>query len=348
MKKNIILFLVVIFVIIGVILIWQYWPQQTEQELSGQEQAEVDQPAAQEAILDEKIDETTNWQTYRDIGYGFDLLKYPKDWVILNEGRHDADTPYAVSFIPQDLKDNYIGAAPISIMVKTIQLEEAREVGETVLFISDIRADVGGIVSEKQILGGPEEVFGRILVPKEPELVYVLTYSNLDFEEVFNQMISTIQFDNTNSLLLLAELASNYDMFGRSEFSTRVSGYVELKDTFSGEGGDIPVTIPYFVVTKFYDPEFQVAINAGLDEGNTVNTKEGGLYKFNLGCFENNTIEGIEYEPEKEYINEETAAEILASSEDNQIDIVLFFGFHGGSGCVCCNLAHQIQIYQED
>ncbi len=137
-----------------------------------------------------------------------------------------------------------------------------------------------------------------------------------------------------------------FGIFGDSEFDAVVSGYLEIQEKESFEGSKITTT--YFVITKFYDDEFRKSIDEGINRGNSVNLKENGLYKFNLGCFEEGEIIGIEYEEDKIYIDEETTEKIINSSKENLISIILSFGKHFGFGCTCCNLAHQVRIYDEE
>ncbi len=133
-----------------------------------------------------------------------------------------------------------------------------------------------------------------------------------------------------------------YGIFGDSEFDTIVSGYLETKKKKTIDGLKI---IPYFVITKFYSDKFRESIEEGINSGNGVNIKENGLYKFNLGCLENGKIIGIEYEKNKAYIDGETTTNIINSSKENPVSIILSFGKHLGSECSCCNLANQVRIY---
>jgi hypothetical protein len=152
----------------------------------------------------------------------------------------------------------------------------------------------------------------------------------------FNQILSTFRF---------IEEEKQYGIFGDSEFDTIVSGYLEIKEVEGLEGSKI--TNAYFVITEFYEEELRESIEEGIERGNSVNLKENGFYKFNLGCFKDGRIEGVEYEKDKVYMDDETMEKILNSSRENPISIVLYFGLHGGFGCVCCNLAHQVRVYEE-
>jgi hypothetical protein len=80
--------------------------------------------------------------------------------------------------------------------------------------------------------------------------------------------------------------------------------------------------------------------------GNSVNQKGPRYYELNLGCFNGGKIVGFEYGDDGPYLDQETESAIANSSPENLVSLVLSFGIHGGSGCTCCNLAHQIRLYQ--
>jgi hypothetical protein len=136
---------------------------------------------------------------------------------------------------------------------------------------------------------------------------------------------------------------SRYGIFGDDEFDTIVCGYLELKDEVVF---DEKQTNAYFNIKKFYDDGFRKSLDQGISEGNTINQKVDSTYRFNLGCYENGKITGIEYDPNQEYINETAQKRILSSTSDNPTSIILSFGKHEGRGCQCCNLAHKIRIYE--
>jgi len=162
---------------------------------------------------------------------------------------------------------------------------------------------------------------------------------NFILQHEVNNQISSTQNNIKNQA---ADVKSNnYNIFGGSKFDSRVDGYLEIKQA---EIFDSTTSAAYFVITKFYDDGFRNSIEKGISEGNTVNLKEGGVYKFNLGCFKDGKIEGIKYESDIIYIDDKTQEKIINSSSKNPISITLSFGYHSGTGCTCCNLAHSIKV----
>ncbi len=65
--SKVLILIIVLAVIAGGVLAWQYWPEGVEEE---------EQPA----------DETVDWQTYRNEEYGFEM-KYPEDWTVEENGK---------------------------------------------------------------------------------------------------------------------------------------------------------------------------------------------------------------------------------------------------------------------
>ena len=75
--STISIIVIVLVVIAGGVLTWQYWPESTEQEpIITEDQAETDQLA-----VNEELDETVDWQTYTNIKFGYSL-KYPNDFIV--------------------------------------------------------------------------------------------------------------------------------------------------------------------------------------------------------------------------------------------------------------------------
>ena len=153
------------------------------------------------------------------------------------------------------------------------------------------------------------------------------------------------QQDSQNDEQPIPIESSSYDVFGQAEFETEVTGYLEVVEgpvpfTDSGETQDNA----YLVITQFSDPAFKEELEEGIGEGNTVNARsENGIY-FGLGCLKDEGIEAIQYETGKEYLDAETESAILNSDEENQVELILSFGYHAGRGCTCCNLAHQVRL----
>jgi hypothetical protein len=134
---------------------------------------------------------------------------------------------------------------------------------------------------------------------------------------------------------------NNYNIFGEDKFDTIVKGYLEMKEI---ERFDSVISTAYFIITEFNDDGLRKSIEEGIDQRNTVNIKEGDLYGLNLGCFRGGRIEGIEYEVDTAYIDDYTQEKIISSSLENQVSLILSFGYHLGRGCDCCNLAHSVRI----
>ncbi|MBU1992203.1 MAG: hypothetical protein ABH856_01800 [Patescibacteria group bacterium] len=136
------------------------------------------------------------------------------------------------------------------------------------------------------------------------------------------------------------EVPQTFDMFGGSQFDTVVTGYLKTQEEeIFGE----KTTTAYLVITDFDDNNFQKSIEEGIERGNTVNNKENDNYLFNLGCFKDNAIEGKQRETEP-YLDTETQEAILQSSPENPVTVRLYFDYHEGMGCICCDLAHVIRV----
>jgi len=138
------------------------------------------------------LNETADWQTYRNQEYGFEV-KYFSQWEIMHEGYYNEKAPYEVSFAPKNLEGPY--AAPISILIKTQNSEEICYASAGGILISKSEITIDNIKSQQAICGdGPEGGFGVISIPLKNNLIYELRYNNTEWEEVFNQMLSTFRF----------------------------------------------------------------------------------------------------------------------------------------------------------
>ena len=138
--------------------------------------------------------------------------------------------------------------------------------------------------------------------------------------------------------------ATSYDISGNDEYDTLVCGYLKLVEQKYGKG-NVLITIPYFVLVDYADENFIRAVDAGIQRGNLVN-RMGPVYReFNLGCYQDGGIVGIERADGRPYIDLQTEQAILSSSPEHLVSLVLSFGYHGGSGCLCCNLAHKVRLY---
>jgi len=193
--STILVVAIVLVVIAGGFLTWQYWPEPADNE----------QPETEEPITDEEIDETANWQVYRNNEYGFEI-KYPndiivKDWtdgtpnwkvliyigenidigdgavmIGIEQGINNLNDLYEKSFDPkiqnQNLEDVVIGrnsyAAKKFILKSASNELIGKEVNSVSYFV---------------------EYFGTL---------YTITYDKISqplmSEEVFDQMLSTFRF----------------------------------------------------------------------------------------------------------------------------------------------------------
>lgn len=139
---------------------------------------------------------------------------------------------------------------------------------------------------------------------------------------------------------------TTYDFLGSDVFDTTVCGYISVPDELGGEGGNIPVTIPYLVILEYGQIQFQRSIASWIARGNNINRKEGDHYLFNCGCVKDGHIVGREYPDGVPYIDPVTEKALLGSSIEQPVTLMLSFGMHNGSGCVCCNTAHKIRLAQ--
>jgi hypothetical protein len=135
----------------------------------------------------------------------------------------------------------------------------------------------------------------------------------------------------------------NYGIFGNDEFDTLVCGYLFTREE---KLFDESVTIAYFRILKAADRRFINAIRRGIKAGNSVNFVRGNSYYFNLGCIQQGKIKGETFDRRSPYLTDRVERSILASTSGQPIGLVLSFGKHIGSGCECCNLAHQIRLYE--
>lgn len=134
---------------------------------------------------------------------------------------------------------------------------------------------------------------------------------------------------------------TRYGIFGNDEFDTIVCGYMvtRVEERFGNKAN-----IAYFRIIKFADSGFRAAIEKGVTSNNRVNFVKKGVYDFSLGCFKEGVIEGTSYKGEV-YMSSEVQRKIISSSANKPVSIILSFGKHEGSDCVCCNLAHRIRLY---
>ncbi|MDD4351964.1 MAG: hypothetical protein PHU71_03205 [Candidatus Gracilibacteria bacterium] len=128
---------------------------------------------------------------------------------------------------------------------------------------------------------------------------------------------------------------NNLDIRGESEFTTTVTGYLEV---LNEELYDQEWDFAYIAISGFGEPSIESKLG---DE----KLNESGHILFRLGCFEEGEIIGEKYYDDSEdYVDEKTLEALLDSNLDNQVDLELQFGYHLGRGCVCCNLVHKIRV----
>lgn len=150
-------------------------------------------------------------------------------------------------------------------------------------------------------------------------------------------------FDVWNDYLDENILSSNqYDIFGASDYSTLVTGYLkvitvepsysEMEGAYSDEQ-----ELSYFLITNFKDFEFRNSIADGINRMNGVNKFEEGHYLFGLGCIRNEKIYSDEIT-----IDDRTNDLILSSNINSPLTLRLYFTPHNGSECNCCSLAEKI------
>jgi hypothetical protein len=136
--------------------------------------------------------------------------------------------------------------------------------------------------------------------------------------------------------------SSRYGMLGDDRFDTLVCGYLVTKqEEVFGE----PMMTAYLRIVRFQDPGFQRALAQQVEGGNSVNIIKNGVYDFNLGCFQNRQIVGMNHDPKRPYLMPAVQNQLLASTATNPVALILSFGKHTGGGCECCNTAHQIRLY---
>lgn len=157
-----------------------------------------------------------------------------------------------------------------------------------------------------------------------------------------DEIASKCNFDHGLDL----KRGANLDIFGEEllngeEFETVICGHFEA---IEGTGFDEDVTNAYLAVHGFEDEEFKKGLSDAVNGGNTVNAIDEDFYLFNLGCFDEGTIKGVEFSADKQYINAETRRAILASTLEDPVTLLLSFGERPETGCLCCNLANTVRV----
>lgn len=136
---------------------------------------------------------------------------------------------------------------------------------------------------------------------------------------------------------------TQYGLLGNDSFDTLVCGYLVVKqEEVFGEA----TTTAYLRIVRFKDPKFQQAMAREVAQGNSVNSVANGVYDFNLGCYQNQKIVGIDHDPKRTYLAPAVQTRLSTSSATAPVPLILSFGQHVGTGCDCCNMAHQIRLYR--
>jgi hypothetical protein len=153
--------------------------------------------------------------------------------------------------------------------------------------------------------------------------------------------------------------SGNYEM-SEDNFNKILTGYVvleekelPLKEDFEKYYWDLPLgsflvkgTYVYFRIIDCTDKEFVEELEKAINQGNTINEKDGDDILFNLGCLESGRIEVDRIDIDN-YINEETRKAILESNEKNPVKIILKLDTSEGHGCRCCSFAEKVRLYEE-
>lgn len=138
---------------------------------------------------------------------------------------------------------------------------------------------------------------------------------------------------------------TRYGIFGDDEFDTLACGYLKLINELGGESGNVPITSAFLVLVDYADEGFSRSVDAGIHIGNDINRKGEQHDEFSLGCYEEGRIVGTERADSNPYVDAITEQAIVNSSPGRPVSLILSFGIHGGSGCVCCSLAHRVRLY---
>jgi len=160
-------------------------------------------------------------------------------------------------------------------------------------------------------------------------------------QDIFDQMISTFK------LIGDKEMSGGVpDMFRTSIFSVIAQGYFEKKEIklvgIDDGNGNTPIDqLPYFDIAKFREDHFKESIKEGVDEGNSVNLIENGVYKFNLGYLDKGKISCDDYVDNAPCVDDKTETAIMNSSPSNPVWLQFFFGIHDNSAG---SLAYKIKV----
>jgi len=111
------------------------------------------------------------------------------------------------------------------------------------------------------------------------------------------------------------------------------------------ESSLVEETYVYFRITDYTDKEFIEELEETINQGNTINKKDGEGILLNLGCLEDNKIY-TDKSDVSNYINGETRKAILESSEESSVKILLKLDTSEDYGCRCCSFAEKVSLYK--
>ncbi len=184
--STILIVIIVLVVIAGGVLAWQYWPESVEQE-----------PTAD--------DETADWQTYRNEKYGFEV-KYtgnliPSERVINISTQEEPFELFSLSFnfnsnrvfLFRETSHQYLFEGHPHII-----LDE--ETGENITKEVIVSGVEGLNFRESNEKGGPPSYFSITAIKKDNKV-----YEFWGEGEVFNQMLSTFRFIDIDENIQVAQ-----------------------------------------------------------------------------------------------------------------------------------------------
>ncbi|MBU3964669.1 hypothetical protein KJ562_03055 [Patescibacteria group bacterium] len=204
-----ILIICLFVVIIGGILVWQFWSGPGEEIPSPTPPVSATTPTSTPPI-----DETTDWETYRNEEYGYEI-RYPNFYYISEKSDY-------VLFRNEEYKENPSGGCEFIIYIKSNPLNKSLEEwfadnSTEAEFGTDVHQESGKsyfnskeaqlektIVSDQEALkfyqiGGYPNDNIIVLFKKDINIIEISYYPNCSPElNTFEQILSTFKFINEN------------------------------------------------------------------------------------------------------------------------------------------------------